>query len=71
MISPSRIRVNSAVLFALSLKLTFRLYISTSLVGLVRGSSIGGLLEEFQVTAEENPMPKIPLSLADSGGIAV
>jgi len=51
------------VLFALSLKLTFRLYISTSLVGPIRGLRMVGLLEEFQVTVEWDPMPWIVINL--------
>jgi hypothetical protein len=38
----SRVRVNSGALLALSFILTLRVYISTSLVGLVRGLSIEG-----------------------------
>jgi hypothetical protein len=37
------VRVNSGALLALSFKLTLRVYISTSLVGLVRGLSSKGL----------------------------
>jgi len=40
---------------AFSFILTLRVYISTSLVGLVIGSRILGLREEFQVTEEGNP----------------
>jgi len=67
MIIPSKIQVNSAVPLALSLKLTFTLYISTPLVGPVRGLRMLGLPEKFQITVKQNPMPGLELNLRRPG----